>query len=705
MATTITLVTGTGSATYTVSTGARGPAGADGSSTWSALTGTANHIPFDTTPTAVPSTIGTLAWSETEEALEMAVEGGAIAMGKEVFEYFTNTSGAAMTDGQIVSVVGVSGNRSAVDLTDATDAASSRAVVGMVTHGAANNGKVRVTKIGTVHTLNTDGLTEGGTIYVDPTTPGGWTQTRPTAPNHVVSIGIVQVAHAVNGIADVTPHYQSSVAADITDATATGRSVLTGTPAQANSSLSSPVTNVRHYGATGDGVTDDTAAINLAKTAALSSNHVLYFPAGTYLCNLELTTNEVLNFVGDGADSVSAWVATAQAVSTIKPYSNASPVIWLKYLSGNCLIEGLNILGNGAGTSVDGIKLNAVGDGYPGGGLLIRHCTVRGFTNGLTNLGGTPIAAEVSYFGNCNKNVYSKGEGLTRVMRFSSCVLGGAPASGAGISLVNEGVLYAQFNNCEIGNNTNFFENTGASHCYLNCQSTNFETHSGDWLAKTNGGSAAFRECSFMMSNSAIHIVRTVGSGVKAVEMTSCAISGITTGAPFATDGVFNSFASNFSAAVKVYTSSTFATLATSGNALKYRLIYKATGTDVNVTAGENAVIYNEVVSANVAGIYNPTTGVFAPGKPGYYEIRTSMNLAGGANANVYVRKNGVSVSSAGYTSRITTMPNGSTIAGSAVIYVGTATDTFGIVLTVTSNTTIRTASYHNECFINIVEL
>lgn len=220
MATTITLVTGTGSATYTVSTGARGPSGA-GSSTWNDLTGTANHIPFDTTPTAVPTTIGTLAWSETEEALEVAVEGGAIALGKETFDYFTNLSGVAMVDGDIVSIVGATGNRTAVDLTDATDATSSANVIGMVTHGAANNGTVRVTKTGSVHSLNTDGLTEGGTVYVDPALPGKWTMSRPTSPNHVVSIGFVQVAHLTNGVVDVVPNHQCVTAADIVDKSTT----------------------------------------------------------------------------------------------------------------------------------------------------------------------------------------------------------------------------------------------------------------------------------------------------------------------------------------------------------------------------------------------------------------------------------------------------------------------------------------------------
>src|SRR5260370_32772337 len=51
-----------------------------------------------------------------------------------------------------------------------------------------------------------------------------------------------------------------------------------------------PPINVMDYGATGNGTTDDTAAINNA-IAALTSGSTLLFPCGTYLTMAQLNIN------------------------------------------------------------------------------------------------------------------------------------------------------------------------------------------------------------------------------------------------------------------------------------------------------------------------------------------------------------------------------------------------------------------------------
>lgn len=61
--------------------------------------------------------------------------------------------------------------------------------------------------------------------------------------------------------------------------------------------------NVRTYGAVGDGVADDTAAINAAAVAIPASGGVLYFPTGTYKVTSTITINKSIKLLGDGRNS------------------------------------------------------------------------------------------------------------------------------------------------------------------------------------------------------------------------------------------------------------------------------------------------------------------------------------------------------------------------------------------------------------------
>ena len=78
--------------------------------------------------------------------------------------------------------------------------------------------------------------------------------------------------------------------------------------------------SVKDFGAVGDGVTDDTAAIQAVHDVAIATGGSVYFPAGTYLCD-QITW-------GEGTNKSVAWFSDNAAYTTIqKKTSDANPLI------------------------------------------------------------------------------------------------------------------------------------------------------------------------------------------------------------------------------------------------------------------------------------------------------------------------------------------------------------------------------------------
>lgn len=68
-------------------------------------------------------------------------------------------------------------------------------------------------------------------------------------------------------------------------------------------------TSVKDYGAKGDGVTDDSAAIQNAINAVAPTGGTVFFPAGTYLCNNSLRHKGGVHLVGTSRDAVTIKLA------------------------------------------------------------------------------------------------------------------------------------------------------------------------------------------------------------------------------------------------------------------------------------------------------------------------------------------------------------------------------------------------------------
>lgn len=116
-----------------------------------------------------------------------------------VFVTVRNNTGATLTKGTVVYINGAIGQNSTVAKALATSDATSAQTLGLVTVNLPNNTVGKVTIIGLVDDINTSAFTDGQQLYLSPTVAGGFTATKPHAPNHIVYVGVVEYAHPVHG--------------------------------------------------------------------------------------------------------------------------------------------------------------------------------------------------------------------------------------------------------------------------------------------------------------------------------------------------------------------------------------------------------------------------------------------------------------------------------------------------------------------------
>lgn len=134
--------------------------------------------------------------------------------------------------------------------------------------------------------------------------------------------------------------------------------------------------DVRAFGAVGDGVADDTAAIQAAINSEVSTGNTVFIPPGTYRITGQLTLRTRSQIVGSGggADS-SATIIDASAIPDSVPYA-----IYGDWGVGVQLRD-FSLRGRTESTSVRGIY---VGGLYP----VIRNVDVTGFYESVTLFAG-----------------------------------------------------------------------------------------------------------------------------------------------------------------------------------------------------------------------------------------------------------------------------------------------------------------------------
>lgn len=117
-----------------------------------------------------------------------------------------NNSGATILKGSVVYMNGAhSSNLPTIALAKANAEATSAFTYGLVQDDIPDNNQGIVIQNGSITNLNlpTSTYTAGQTLYLSPTVAGGYTTTKPLAPNHYVAIGTITRAHPTFGTIQV----------------------------------------------------------------------------------------------------------------------------------------------------------------------------------------------------------------------------------------------------------------------------------------------------------------------------------------------------------------------------------------------------------------------------------------------------------------------------------------------------------------------
>jgi hypothetical protein len=154
---------------------------------------------FTGNPTAPTPTFGDNDTSIATTAFVQSALLGGTAVARNLEVEVRNQSGSTIAAGSIVYISGATGNKPLITLAQANNDTNSAQTIGFVKTSIANNGTGYVIVRGELENIDTSALTEGVQLYLSPTTAGTWTTTKPSAPQHLVYVGIVIRSHPTLG--------------------------------------------------------------------------------------------------------------------------------------------------------------------------------------------------------------------------------------------------------------------------------------------------------------------------------------------------------------------------------------------------------------------------------------------------------------------------------------------------------------------------
>lgn len=160
---------------------------------------------FDTTASATP-TIGGMVWDDGEGTLSFGLKGGNVNLqiGQENIALCYNGTASTISNGAVVYISSVQGQKPSISLASAISEEGSSKVFGVTSEDIPSGGEGFVATFGIVGGINTIGFTEGDALWLS-ASPGKFTKTKPLSPTHLVFIGYCLKVNSNSGRIFVNP--------------------------------------------------------------------------------------------------------------------------------------------------------------------------------------------------------------------------------------------------------------------------------------------------------------------------------------------------------------------------------------------------------------------------------------------------------------------------------------------------------------------
>ena len=174
----------------------------------------AGFLQLDTTPTGTPEEAGVIFWDADDLTVDIRLNGYVMKIGEDLFYPVTNQTGSSIPKGTPVRFAGTLGasGRLLIALFLADGSLESQVFMGVTAETIANGAAGKVLWFGRIRKINTSAFSEGDILYASPTVAGGFTSTKPAAPNNIISVAAVINSSASQGVIFVRPQIEVAAA-------------------------------------------------------------------------------------------------------------------------------------------------------------------------------------------------------------------------------------------------------------------------------------------------------------------------------------------------------------------------------------------------------------------------------------------------------------------------------------------------------------